>query len=299
MPDIDAMTGIAGSIRPEQVAGALDAHPGARLVIVHVRRRMRAFASDIAAIAETTHARGATLLVDAAHGAHFGLSDAFPPSPVALGADITVVSLHKTLPSLTQTALALTSGASDDARLAAELAVFQTSSPSYVLLASIDRCVRLMASRGEQLFSDYKKRLEDFSARMSSLRQLRVLCKGADDLAVYPAFFGFDPGKLVIVTRGTDITGAQLQTLLREQYQIELEMAGNGYALAMTSVCDTPEIMHRLADALIEIDASATAGDPAPLIGLPPPETMMTPSDAALLDGEPTPLGGRSRARRA
>ena len=100
------------------------------------------------------------MLVDAAHGAHLGFLDIFPPSAVRCGADITVISLHKTLPALTQTALALfNSDRLDESRLRLGLAIYQTSSPSYVLLSSIDRCVRLLHREGERLFGEYAKNL--------------------------------------------------------------------------------------------------------------------------------------------
>jgi arginine decarboxylase len=280
LPDADE-TGIAGSIRPEQVQKALDAHPGASLVVV-TSPTYEGVVSDIGALAAIAHRKNVPLLVDAAHGAHLGFSDFFPPSAVSCGADLVVVSLHKTLPALTQCALALHSGTLVEAgRLREAVTVFQTSSPSYVLLSSIDSCVGLLEAGKERLFDAYIRNLADFDARIKSLDKLRVLCHGADAPADHGAFSGFDPGKLVISARGTDLSGPALAGRLRAEHRIEPEMAGPDYAVAMTSICDEAEHFERLAGALAAIDASAgkKAAKPIPLPQLPP--ARMTASEAA------------------
>ena len=178
---------------------------------------------------------------------------------MAAGADIVIQSLHKTLPSLTQTALAhWNRGLVDEEELARQLAVFQTSSPSYLLMGAVDRCVRLLEERGGELFAAYAENLATFDEAVKDLRHLRVLCHGNDWPEDHPDFFAFDPGKLVLCTRGTSISGPRLMEVLRKEYRIELEMALEDYALAMTSICDTRESLLRLAHALREIDSRLT-----------------------------------------
>ncbi len=266
----DPCTGAAGSLPPETAAQALAEHPEAKLIIV-TSPTYEGVVSDIAAITALAHRAGVPVLVDEAHGAHLGFSPAFPGGAVAAGADIVVQSLHKTLPSLTQTALVhWHRGAVDGEELARQLAVFETSSPSYLLMGSMDRCVRLLAARGGELFAAYEAHLAAFDDAVRDLRHLRVLCHGGDSLRDHPDFFAFDPGKLVLCTRGTSLTGPGLMDILRKTYQIELEMALENYALAMTSICDTRESLLRLAGALREIDRQVTPAPPAGPVAPPP-----------------------------
>ena len=144
MPPYDNERGMFLSLPPRTVREALEAHPEVRLVVL-TSPTYEGVLSDTASIAKLAHERGIPLLVDAAHGAHLGLSADFPIGAVEAGADIVVASLHKTLPSLTQTAILHAGGPLvDTARLAHQLAVFETSSPSYLFLASMDGCVRAL-----------------------------------------------------------------------------------------------------------------------------------------------------------
>jgi arginine/lysine/ornithine decarboxylase len=292
LPDIDEASGICGSVRPEQVEKAVRENPEAGLIIL-TSPTYEGVVSDIKAICDIAHRHSIPVLVDSAHGAHFGFSEYFPPNPVSCGADIVVASLHKTLPALTQCALLHVSGGLiDEGRLASELAVFQTSSPSYVLLSSIDRCLRLLDGGGETLFTEYQKNLEAFDGIISGIEKLRVLCHGADTLENHGVFFGFDPGKIVVSTRSTNLTGHELARLLRSKYRIEPEMAYSDYTVAMTSICDSRDAMTQLARALLDADREAEAGvygnnPPAPP---PPPLRLVTAAEAAGIKGEYRPL---------
>lgn len=301
MPSWDDSFGVFGSITPAAVEQALCGNPKIRLVIL-TSPTYEGVLSDIAAIAQIAHRHGVPLLVDEAHGAHLGFDSRFPQSAVALGADIVIQSLHKTLPSLTQTALAHLGGEMiDERRFARQLAVFETSSPSYLLMGSIESCLELLKSP-QELFSPYWERLERFSGAMKQLQNLRVLCCGEDSPARHPAFFAFDPSKLVISTKGTGLTGPALSQLLRERYRLELEMAMGDYALAMTSVCDTDEGFTRLSGALLAVDAQTgakAAAKASPIVPLLPRQRLI-PAKAALLPGSPTPTpdcGGLTSAQ--
>lgn len=251
---VDEAFGVCGSVRPQTVAAALAAHPEARLLIL-TSPTYEGVISDLGSIVALAHGAGVPVLVDEAHGAHLGLSPCFPGGAVKAGADIVIQSLHKTLPSLTQTALAhWNRGLTADGELARQLSVFETSSPSYLLMGSMDRCVRLMEQRGAELLADYAAALESFDRLTAGLRHLRLLCRGRDWKSAHPEIFNFDPGKLVISTRGTGLTGPGLMKLLRREAGIELEMALGEYALAMTSLCDTPQTLGRLAEALRTVD---------------------------------------------
>lgn len=240
--------GIFLDILPGKVSAALDAFPDTRLVIL-TSPTYEGVVSDIRAIASAVHAHGATLLVDAAHGAHLGFSPDFPESPYVLGADAVVLSLHKTLPSLTQTALLL-SKEQFAADIMRELAVFETSSPSYLLLASMENCAELLETDGERLFSAYSRRLSGFRTDAAAWQTLR-LYRG-------DGCYAYDPGKLVILTGPRMLPGPALAGRLRRDYRIETEMAYPGYLICMTSIADTDEGFARLTRALGEIDRDLT-----------------------------------------
>jgi arginine decarboxylase len=265
---------INGSISPAEVKRALAENPDIRLVVV-TSPTYEGVVSDIKAIAEAAHRHGVPLLVDEAHGAHFGFCTAFPESSVRLGADIVIHSLHKTLPSPTQTALLHVNGSLVDAEaIKRQLAVFETSSPSYLMMAAIDTCINLLSREKEKLFNDYKKRLDAFYNTTKALEKVKILKSS-------PLFYDFDIGKIVISVKNTDITGKELKNILLDKYLLQLEMAMGDYALAMTSICDTDEGFERLGNALLEIDKKINFVDKS---GEEPisitPEVVMTPYQA-------------------
>ncbi len=203
---------------------------------------------DVASIAEAVHARGAVLIVDAAHGAHF-FDGHFPDNPCTSGADIVVMSLHKTLPCYGQTAvLHICSDRADRARIAERLGMLQTSSPSYMLMAQASACVRWMKTKAPEEMAAFAARLSAFRAGAEGWKHLRL--RPTDD-----------PSKLVIGTAGTGIGGPALADRLRRTYHLEMELEAADYVLALTSVCDTEEGFARLSAALCEIDAGLSDGN--------------------------------------
>lgn len=285
MPPPDPAFGICGSITVAQVEAALAAEPQAALLII-TSPTYEGVVSPIRDIAALAHQYGVPLLVDSAHGAHLGFHAAFPAGAVGEGADLTVLSLHKTLPSLTQTALLHCGGSLvDAAAIERELAVFQTSSPSYLLLAAIDHCLRLLDETGVALFDAYAGRLAALSAQLGQLSRLAVLGMGQNSLTRHPALFAHDPGRLVISCRRSGLSGSVLADLLRRRYRIEPEMAYRDYVIAITTICDSEDNFQRLAAALTRIDADSaadpTSAAPQPAIDLPGLPGLRLTSDAA------------------
>lgn len=201
--------------------------------------------SDIQGIAEIVHGHRLPLIVDEAHGAHFVLSEKAPRSAVECGADIVINSVHKTLPSLTQTALLHVQGSAvDREKLKDYLGVYQSSSPSYLLMASIDRCVDFIAGQGPERYERMLKFRERIDGRAGKLSRIRVM----------PAKGRRDPGKLVLSVKGTKMTGQELYRILYERYHLQMEMAAPSYVLGILTVMDAEEGVERLLDALEEID---------------------------------------------
>ena len=153
VPPVDAAFGVYGSIAPAAVKAALTAHPGVRCVVL-TSPTYEGVLSDIASISAICRRHGVPLLVDEAHGAHLlplAVSHGWQGGAVAGGADLVVQSAHKTLPSLTQTALLHWNGGplADPEEVERQLDVFETSSPSYPLMASLDGCTGLLAAQGD------------------------------------------------------------------------------------------------------------------------------------------------------
>ena len=213
--------------------------------------------SDIRAIADAAHEYGIPLIVDEAHGAHLEYADqchSFPKSALEYGADIVIQSLHKTLPCFTQTAILHVKGKLvDQDRISRYLSMFQTSSPSYLFMAGMERCIRYMDGDGRNEMIRYEKRLERFMERMEGLQVLEVLDR--EICGKYRTVVGWDPSKIVVSTmRAEDFHGEELAETLRRKYHLEMEMTAPEYVIAMTSLMDTEEGFERLGTALLEID---------------------------------------------
>ena len=233
--------GIGGPIAPQDVEAALSQHPDVCAVVI-TSPTYDGVVSDIRRIVDAAHRYQIPLIVDAAHGAHFGMHPAFPPSAVSQGADLVVTSLHKTLPALTQTALLHVHAAFPDGRLLKRmLHVYQTSSPSYVLMASMDECIRRMRESGTELLEELYGMLERFYAITEDLKVLEILRTD-------------DPSRILIGAGESGLSGKEICDILRHRYHLELEMSLPGYALALTSVGDDEEGLVRLSQALREID---------------------------------------------
>lgn len=248
---------LQGHISPDQVEAALTMHPDIAAVIV-TSPTYEGIVSDIKGIAAIAHAYGIPLIVDSAHGAHLGFEHGFPESAVRLGADAVIMSLHKTLPSFTQTALLHLNGKRiSEEKVKRYLGIFETSSPSYLFMAGMDACVRMLEEQRETLFSDYRRMLNDFYRKTADLRNLHVM--RAEDLKKEEAY-EWDDSKLIIFAARSEpgvqlgFTGEQLYQILRRRYHLQMEMVSGRYVLGMTSIMDQKEGFDRLTKALYEIE---------------------------------------------
>lgn len=255
-PEYDEKTGLNGAIDADAVRRILledrTEHCGKTTIsaIVITSPTYDGVVSDIRRIADTVHAFGIPLIVDEAHGAHFGFHPYFPENANQQGADVVIHSLHKTLPSLTQTALIhLNGNLINRERVRKYVHMLQTSSPSYVLMASMDECIRFL-EREQDAFVLYQERLKKLRRELKKLKKLQLVETNA-----------YDCSKIVISTKNTVkgqevYTGKILYEELLTSYHLQMEMASREYVLAMTSVCDTEEGFRRLKEALFQIDES-------------------------------------------
>lgn len=239
--------GFAASVTPESVRCALDRAPAAAAVVL-TSPTYEGVISDIASIAAICHERNVPLIVDEAHGAHLSLYGIFERGAVLCGADVVIQSLHKTLPSLTQTAILHVSGSLVSPReLRRQMAIFQSSSPSYLLSASIDGCVRfLLSDEGKECLRVWRLAVENTRNRMRGMENVRLF-------DTEEGVFAYDVSKLVLTGDGFGI-----MKRLRQR-KVELEMASVSYAVAMTGAGDTEASLSRFADALSGISFGNTA----------------------------------------
>lgn len=244
--------GIQGQISVEAVQKAIEETVDASAVII-TSPTYDGISSNIAQIAELAHAKGMVLIVDSAHGAHFGFGYGMPENVIKQGADIVIESVHKTLPAYTQTALLhICSDRVKPEAVERYLDIYETSSPSYVLMAGIERCIDMAAEQKDKLFGGLQRNLDSFYEKVSGLKYLKVLTKAdikADDA------FDFDRSKIIIFTDRAGMSGQDMWDILLQKYHIQIEMAAGNYAVALSSVMDTEEGFDRLAAALIDIDS--------------------------------------------
>lgn len=283
VPKVDKEFGINCSITPSQAEKAIMENPDAKLLII-TSPTYEGAVSDIKEISRIAHLHNVSVLVDEAHGAHFPFSKSFPSEAVASGADAAVASLHKTLPSLTQTALLLTSNESLINSFAENLAIFETSSPSYIFMSAIEKCLEFCENASA--FDEYIKRLNSFNEKCKSLKKIKVLCYGNDEVKNH-RFFDFDISKITVSVRGLDINGTQLAEILRNDFKIEPEMVCSDYVLLISTVCDTDEGFARLINALQIIDSKCSVKElNACRYSITMPKIAVKPCECSGKDGE-------------
>lgn len=242
-PDYNEKYQLNTEISVSAVRTALKAHSKICAIVI-VSPTYDGVISDVEGIAKLAHQKGIPLIVDEAHGAHLGFHPYFSENSNKKGADIVIHSLHKTLPALTQTAVMHINGTwVNRKKIRTYLHMLQSSSPSYILMASIDACIGFLEHPKEEFFTPYVERLQWTREQLQSLKRLMLVETSR-----------FDKSKIVISVKKADITSKQLYRMLLEEHHLQMEMAAGTYVLAMTSVGDTQEGFERLVAALHEID---------------------------------------------
>ena len=263
---------------------ALEENKDAALLVLTSPNYEGIICKNLKEIIELAHSYKIPVLVDEAHGAHLLLDEELKESDaISCGADLVVMSLHKTLPAMTQTALLHLQGDLIKAEnVDHALDVFETSSPSYILMASVAECIEYVKNEGKRRYGKYKEWLEEFYAECRKLKHIRLLdgemLKGVKK----------DTGKVVILGQGRKIAEC-----LRENYKIETEMSSTCYALAMTTLCDKKEDIDSLLKALRDMDEKYPELGDAPITKscTIAPEKRMSIREALLTDGKRGEIG--------
>lgn len=253
-------TGLPGRLPPQAVENLLHEHPEASAVLV-TSPNYYGVMQDIPALSDICHRHGVPLIVDAAHGAH--LKAAGRKSPMEEGADLAAVSTHKTLPALGQSAILLSSGRIAWETLLETAPMFGTSSPSYVLLASIDLARAWLEQDGALRYAKCARRV---AALRREINRTTVFC------ALTEKNVPLDPCRLTICCRHTNVTGHQLNTILHEAFGIDVEMSDQDHIVCICTGADTERDYARLMGALRDKRFTVKKTAYKPLLPFPEPE---------------------------
>lgn len=272
MPEWNEELSMFGGVNPATVKSLLNHHTDIKAVVI-VSPTYEGVVSDIEKLSKLAHKKHIPLIVDAAHGAHFEYMananetisntnyKSIPNPAIRLGADLVIESLHKTLPAMTQCAILHEKSAYVDShRLEEYLSIYQSSSPSYVFLASIEACIEKMHYERDGRFIMYKALLAEYREKFAGLRHIRLV-KDSDFRKL--SAVGYDDGKLVFsaINCGIEteagfvpLTGVKLGEILRHEYGQMVELAAGNYVIAMTSIADSKEAFESLFQAMEAID---------------------------------------------
>ena len=279
-PEIDHTVGVALNVTPDTVESVLEENPDAKAVLI-VNPTYYGVSTDIEKIVKVVHSYGIPLIVDEAHGPHLHFNNKLPISAVDAGADICSQSTHKIIGSMTQSSLLhVRKGLVDVNRVKTVLSLLQTTSPSYILLASLDAARKQMVTEGKELL-DRTIELADYARKNINAIE-GYYCFGEEVLAKKGAY-AFDPTKITITCKDLGLSGYELERILAEKYFIQPEMSDLYNVLCVFSLGDTKENINKLINALKEISdvQCCSLRRKIEIIDVPDiPEQVLTPRDA-------------------
>jgi lysine decarboxylase len=287
-PEYDAELGMAHGVTPEALARAFARNPDAHSAFI-VSPTYYGMAADVAGCAEVAHSHGAALIVDNAWGSHFGFHAALPESPLALGADAMLTSTHKIVGSLTQSAMlhVAPTGRVDIGAVARAVRLVRSTSPSSLLMASLDAARRQLAVHGEALLD----RTIHAAARASDAFDAIPGCAtvGASFVG-RPGVTAKDPLRIVVDVRGTGCTGYEVAAALRASYDIYVELATHATLVLVLGLGQPVDALERLAHDFAETVKRTSRAGHETAVSRPPAalehETVVAPRDAFLGGGE-------------
>ncbi|PLZ92221.1 arginine decarboxylase [Fischerella muscicola CCMEE 5323] len=259
-PEYDPVLDIAHSITPNAVAAALFKHPDAKAVIM-VYPTYYGVCGDVQAIAQITHQYNIPLIVDEAHGAHFAFHPQLPTPALQAGADLSVQSIHKTLGAMTQASMLHIQGKRINRdRLNKALQLVQSTSPSYLLLASLDAARQQMALYGKQLMSRTLQLAKEARTRITQISGLSILQSPLQgELGGSPGFISLDQARLTVTVSGLGITGFTAEEILDQQFGVTAEFATLQHLTFIISLGNTQEDIEHLVQALTKLTEMITS----------------------------------------
>jgi arginine decarboxylase len=267
-PEYDAELGMAHGVTPAALEQSLAHAPAATAVFI-VSPTYYGMAADVQGCAEVARAHDAALIVDNAWGAHFGFHADLPESPLRLGADAVLASTHKIVGSLTQSAMlhVARDGAVDPDAVARSVRLVRSTSPSSLLLASLDSARRQLAVHGEALL---ERTLAGSALARAAIDDVPGCSVVGAALVGRPGVAGWDPLRIVIDVRGTGCTGYEVAAALRASYDIYIELATHATLVLVLGLGQPIEPLERFAHDFTEtIRRIARPGRPSPVARAP------------------------------
>ncbi len=241
---------IIGGISPTDVENAILKNDKIKAVFI-TSPTYEGIVSDIKKISTITKKYNKLLIVDEAHGAHFNLNNYFPVSAISKGADIVIQSLHKTLPSLTQTAVVHINKSASRYNIEKFIYMLQSSSPSYIFMYTVDKLIYDIENRNLN-FNEYILNLEkfrlDFNKKVGINKKIQLL-ETKD--------FEYDKSRLTFIINGNK-TGKDIDNILNYEFNIQIESSSINHIIAISTICDTVYGFNLLLKSLIEIDNKLT-----------------------------------------
>ena len=285
-PEVDETLGISLGVNIEKIKEAVIKDPDIKAVFI-INPTYYGAISDLEEIIKFCREKRIVVLADEAHGAHFPFHDKFPKNAMALGADMSAVSIHKTGGSLTQSSvLLLNHGLIKQQKVKKMLNLTQTTSASYLLMTSLDVARKTLVTEGEEIFTNLLDMISKFREELNSISGIRCFKSILSD-----KLYDFDETKIGINLHGLGLTGFEGYDILREKYNIQMELADTHNILGIASIGDVWEDYQKLIDALKEMAKDHKGNNQ--LIDfneLKNPELVVSPRDAFYSDTESIPL---------
>lgn len=264
-PEYDVELGMAHGVLPENLRAALAAHPDARAAFI-VSPTYYGMVADVAGCAAVAHEAGVPLVVDGSWGPHFGFHPDLPGSALACGADVVLTSTHKIVGSLTQSAM-LHLGPTervDAGAVGRAVRLLRSTSPSSLLLASLDAARRQLAVHGEALLHETLAASRRAREQMTAIPGIAVI---GEELAGRPGIHGHDPLRICLDVRGTGRTGYEVAEALRRSYDAQPELATQATLVFVLGAAQSATDLERLAGDLDETVKRITVeGSPNALV---------------------------------
>ncbi len=293
-PEVDARLGMAHGVAPERLAERLAQTPDARAAFV-VSPTYYGVCADVAALAEVAHEAGVPLLVDQAWGPHFGFHPRVPETALRLGADAVLTSTHKIAGSLTQSAMLHVARASlvDVGTLDRAVRIVRSTSPSSLLLISLDASRRQLAVHGHRLLDRTLAATDRARAQLADVDGVTVL---GDELLGQPGVHGIDPLRIVLDVQQTGSSGYAVAAALRETYDVNVELSTDAAVVLVVGMGEDPSALDNIATEVESVIGRLVAGGnadrPAPTYDIAPgvTELVVSPREAFLGEAETVPV---------
>ncbi len=250
-PEYEPGLGMAHGITPDSLAKALDKTPDARVAMM-VSPTYYGMAADIAGCAEVAHARDVPLVVDQAWGPHLGFHEDLPPGALSQGADAMLTSVHKIAGSLTQSALlhVSDSGRIHPENIARTLRLMRSTSPSSLLMLSLDGARRQLVLHGEAILDNTIKASRRTAEAINAIPGCQVV---GDEQIGRPGVAHRDPLRIVIDVRGTGATGYEVAAALRSNFDTHAELATQATIVLVLGIDELPRELERFVHDLTSI----------------------------------------------